>query len=217
MDKFKSSKNWYVAEYDFDHASFDTDWRKGAARFQNGLHLHLEPHKGGSNQFSSGSIRRHETTGYGRYSVTMQAAKGDGMVNGFFTYTGPYYGTVHDEIDIEILGKDPTKLQAGWFADGDHKNKLIDLGFDASTCVHTYSFEWLPGGIRWYVGNQLIFSHDADDGHIPHTAGHLFVNLWAADRKISNWAGHADPRATADMYVDTVTFTPLADLPVPSS
>ena len=41
-------------------------------------------------------------TGYGRYEVVMTAAKGNGIISSFFTYTGPYFGDPHDEIDFEF-------------------------------------------------------------------------------------------------------------------
>ena len=40
----------------------------------------------------------------------MQPGRGSGLVTALFTYTGPYAGDPHDEIDIEFLGKDLTKI-----------------------------------------------------------------------------------------------------------
>ena len=112
-DTFQSHPvtGWHVADYTFSHPHFDTDWSRGQLRFENGVHLNLSPQANQTNRFTGASIRRENTTHYGRYEVVMKPARGVGVVTGFFTYTGAYYGTRHDEIDIEFLGKDTTRPQ----------------------------------------------------------------------------------------------------------
>jgi len=57
-DRFKTiDTNWHVAEYDFDHDMFDTDWRLAqvstrASEDKQGLVLDLAPHSGGLNRFA---------------------------------------------------------------------------------------------------------------------------------------------------------------------
>lgn len=46
-------------------------------------------------------------------------------------------------IDIEILGKDTTKVQLNYYTDGVGKHEyMYDLGFDSSEAFHTYGFDW---------------------------------------------------------------------------
>lgn len=196
---------WHVAQYDFDHPAFDTDWRRDQVVLRKGLTLQLAPHQNGKNRFAGASVRTHEITQYGRYSILMRPAKGDGIVTGFFTYTGPYYGTRHDEIDIEILGRDTTKLHIAWFNDGKLRQKDITLGFDASTCIHSYEFSWHPKGIEWFVNGQEVFSTAAD---IPRIPGRIYANIWAADPSISGWAGHAAHDTNATTYIREIRFQP---------
>lgn len=206
-DTFKqlSDRRWHVAHYDFHHPSFDTDWRRARVRINHGLRLSLAPHIEGLNRFAGGSIRTLETLHYGRYSVQIQPAKGDGLVTGFFTYTGPYYGTRHDEIDIEFLGKDTTKLHVAWFVDGQLRERDIPLGFDAATCLHTYEFDWHPKGIDWFVNGRKVFGIDAD---IPRIPGRLYANIWAVDPSIAHWAGRADPALQATSVIKSISFRP---------
>lgn len=207
-DNFEGLGNaWHVAEYDFDHHAFDTDWRRAQVRLADGLELHLTPHDG-LNRFVGGSVRREEPTHYGRYEVVMQPAKGDGLVTGFFTYTGPHYGTRHDEIDIEFLGKDTTQMHVAWFVDGEITNKFIDLGFDAADRPRAYAFEWRPEGLRWYAEGRLIFEHHTRDGAIPTVPGRLFANLWAADPSVAVWSGKVKPGTRAQAKVLSVRFIP---------
>lgn len=199
------TRRWSVAHYDFTHPSFDTDWRRNNMRFASGLRLLLRPHRG-QNAFSGASLRTKEALHYGRFGALMQAAKGDGLITGIFTYTGPYYGTRHDEIDIEILGKDTTTLHIAWFVDGQRFERDIALGFDASKGVHRYEFDWRPDGITWFVDGRAVFATKGQP--VPQTPGHFFANLWAADASIADWAGRTAQDQKAQARVTEMSFRP---------
>ncbi|MEM7059693.1 MAG: family 16 glycosylhydrolase [Pseudomonadota bacterium] len=211
VDNFKSleQSDWYVAKYTATHPWFDVDWLPDAVTIEKGLNLALAPTPAGPKGFSAGSLRRHLPTGYGRYEVVMQPAKGEGVITGFFTYTGPYYGTRHDEIDIEFLGKDTTQIHVATFVDGDLTNKFIDLGFDAADRPRRYAFEWRPDSVRWFVGDKLIHEMTSADGTVPKFPGMLFANIWAADPKISNWSGTIKPGIAGTSRVSCISFAPL--------
>jgi len=86
----------------------------------------------------------------------MKPAKNVGIVSSFFTYTGPTDGTPWDEIDIEFLGKDTTKVQFNYYTNGvGNHEKIVNLGFDAANSYHTYAFDWQPNSIKWYVEEWL--------------------------------------------------------------
>jgi len=215
VEEFKegAGQNWHVANYDFSHPHFDTDWRKAQVLFGNGTNLEgsslvLSPKTGAANNFDGGSMRRNVKTSFGRYEVTMQAARGDGVVSGFFTYSGPYYGTQHDEIDIEFLGKDTTKIHVAWFVDGVLTNHFVDLGFDAADRPRDYAFEWSPESILWFSEGRIIFEHHASDGPVPQTPGYLFANIWAADPALDAWSGIPKPNWSAEAKVLRISFEP---------
>lgn len=197
--------DWHRANYDFDHPMFDTDWRSELVSWRDQLVLSVVPHDG-LNRFAGASMRREAPTHYGRYSATMIPAKGNGLITGFFTYTGAGYGTQHDEIDVEFLGRDTTKVQVGWFKDGKHTAKLLDLGFDAAEGAHTYAFTWLPDRLEWSVDGRTVFT--AEGASLPHTPQRLFVNLWAADPSIQAWSGLAKPTTVAVARVSCLSFEP---------
>ncbi len=95
--------------------------------------------------YSGAEYRTNEFYGYGYYETSMQAIKNDGVVSSFFTYTGPSDNNPWDEIDIEVLGKDTTKVQFNYYKDGKGGHEFMyDLGFDASEGYHTYGFDWQP-------------------------------------------------------------------------
>lgn len=158
---------------------FNVTWRKKNVTFENGcmqLIIDKDANPSGDIPYSGGEFRTRKFYGYGRYEVSMKAIKNDGVVASFFTYTGPSDKNPWDEIDIEILGKDPTKVQFNYFTNGRGNNEYMhDLGFDASEDFHTYAFEWYEDKIIWYVDGVEV--HSADK-RIPVTKGKIMMNAW---------------------------------------
>lgn len=209
-ERFKTldREDWSVANYVFNHPYFDTDWSKKQVSVKNGLTLALSAQKGKENSYVGGSVRRKEVTGFGRYEVVLQPMRGAGVVTGFFTYTGPHYGTRHDEIDIEFLGKNTRQIHLALFVDGQMWNKFIDLDFDAADAPHSYAFEWGRDAVRWYVGDEIIYERRAVDGPVPAVAGRLFANIWAADPAIKAWSGETVSGTNGQARVLRMGFMP---------
>ncbi|MEL6701903.1 MAG: family 16 glycosylhydrolase, partial [Pseudomonadota bacterium] len=196
---------WHRAHYVFDNPHFDTDWDRGQAHIAEGLTLALRPHdvpRVDGNRFVSGSVRRMEPTRYGRYETTLIAARGDGIVTGSFLYTGPAYGTQHDEIDWEIFGGDTRTAQVAWFKDGKITEQRIDLGFDAAEAPHRYGIEWGPDAITWRVDGDVVF-HTKQS--VPRTPMRYFFNLWAVSPKLASWAGTPAPGIRATAHATRIT------------
>ena len=139
--------------------------------------------------YSGGEFRTKMYYHYGYYETSMQAIKNDGVVSSFFTYTGPsdvINGKENpwDEIDIEILGKDTTKMQINYYREGKGGHEqMIDLGFDASESFHTYGFDWQPDKIAWYVDGRKVGEMTGD---MPKTASKIMMNAWPG-RKVDDW------------------------------
>ncbi len=212
-DKFGTLNKqvWSVANYTFGHPYFDTDWSSKQLSTGTGLTLNLSPQAGHENAYIGASLRRRKPTRFGRYEVTVQPARGAGVITGFFTYTGPHYGTRHDEIDIEFLGKNTRQIHLATFVDGKMWNRFIDLGFDAADKPHTYAFEWDQHSVRWYVEGKMIYQRHAKDGAIPSEPSMLFANIWAADPAIKAWSGVAVKGTSATAKILHMGFKPLGD------
>lgn len=144
--------------------------------------------------------------GFGDFSVRMKPAKITGTASTFFTCTGPYdkwYDedgeTViktndHDEIDIEFLGKDTTKVQFNYFASGVGGHEyMYDLGFDASLEFHDYGFRWTEDYITWFVDNEPVYRVDREnvkEGEAwPEDPGRVIMNYWCGTETASAWMG----------------------------
>ena len=141
--------------------------------------------------------------GYGDFQVRMKPAKISGTASTFFTCTGPYDqwynedGTEviktnkHDEIDIEFLGKDTTKVQFNYFADGNGGHEyLYDLGFDASVEYHDYGYRWTASYITWFVDGKPVYRVDRKGSEAwPETPGRIIMNYWCGTESASGWMG----------------------------
>lgn len=157
---------------------FNVTWRKENCTFENGkMQLIIDRDlKGGDVPYSGGEYRSKDFYGYGRYEVRMKAIKNDGVVSSFFTYTGPSDSNPWDEIDIEILGKDTTKVQFNYFTDGVGNHEyLYDMGFDASEDFHDYAFEWHKDRIVWFIDGEQVYTAEEN---IPVTPGKIMMNAW---------------------------------------
>ena len=198
--------SWHRANYAFTHPQFDTDWDASLAEFRNGLTLKLIP-QNAKNPFLGASIRRHEPTHYGRYEAELTAARGAGIITGFFLYTGPAYGTQHDEIDWEIFGQDTTTAQVAWWQNGILRSRKIDLGFDAAEGPNLYAIDWAHGHLRWFVNDTLVFeTREA----VPTTPQRLFANVWAVDPSLESWAGLAAPDTATQAKAYMLRHEPAA-------
>lgn len=155
------------------------------------------------------SYKSRDLYGYGRYDAVMKAARGSGVVTGFYTYTGPVYGDPHDEIDFEFLGKNPRLLHLNYFVAGEAKLKrTVELPFDASEDFHLYTFEWRPGEIVWSVDGEELFRISGAPEEMPVHPGKIIADLWAA-KNLKKWAGVIDPSALpARALVRCISFRP---------
>lgn len=156
---------------------FDCGWYKQNTSFDGGvLNLAIDKDHSGKYNYSGAEYRTADTYHYGYYETSMQAIKNDGVVSSFFTYTGPSENNPWDEIDIEVLGKDTTKVQFNYYTNGVGNHEyMYDLGFDASEGFHTYGFDWQPDHITWYVDGKAVYTVS---DNIPSTAGRIMMNVW---------------------------------------
>jgi beta-glucanase (GH16 family) len=163
-----------------------------------------------SRPYASGEYRTNNNYGYGRYEGRFKTAKGSGIVGGsLFTYTGPSDNQPWDEVDIEILGKDTTKMQTNYYTNGigGHET-LINLGFDSSVAFHTYAFEWTATSIKWFVDGVLVHTENGSRGPLPTHRSKLMMNLWPGIG-VDDWLGPFTYTGPLADQVDWVRYTPL--------
>lgn len=190
---------------------FNVTWRNENCTFENGkMQLIIDKDKKvGTVPYAGAEYRSKDFYGYGRYEVSMKAIKNDGVVSSFFTYTGPSDNNPWDEIDIEILGKDTTKVQFNYFTDGKGNHEyLYDLGFDAAEDFHTYAFEWHKDKIVWFVDGAEVYSAAEN---IPVTNGKIMMNAWCGTG-VDGWLNaFDDSNLPLTAEYERISFTPFEE------
>ncbi|KAF9584400.1 hypothetical protein BGW38_006616, partial [Lunasporangiospora selenospora] len=143
-------------------------------------------------------LEKHPTTGGGigatvhssrwlHYGTIEARLKTASDVNGpvsSFILISPLSG---DEIDFEIVGKDPTDVQTNFYyrvAPGrpvNYQNGVhIIVSNDTSKAYHDYKVEWTPTEMKWYFDGELKRTALASsaNGEYPDTPMRVAFGLW---------------------------------------
>lgn len=187
---------------------FDCGWTKNNTSFDNGvLNLTIDKDSSGQYNYTGAEYRSLEHYHYGYYETSMKAIKNDGVVSSFFTYTGPSENNPWDEIDVEVLGKDTTKVQFNYYTNGVGNHEyMYDLGFDASEGYHTYGFDWQKDFITWYVDGKAVYTATSN---IPSTASKIMMNVWPGIG-VNDWLKPFDGKTPLTASYEWVTYQSTA-------
>lgn len=155
-----------------------------------GLDLLLRAEPKAGKKYTAASIATKDEPNarhlYGRFEAELKPVAVSGVLTALFLYRFDPW----QEIDMEFLGKDTSKVLLNVFynpgVEGDLYNYgfrgtpiLVDLGFDASREFHRYAIEWDPSEIRWFVDDVLIHARPAGKPTpIPHLPMRLHINTW---------------------------------------
>lgn len=178
----------------------------GLIRESHSIRLILRKNSAHGRPFRSGAFASTEVLAYGCVEAEIRAASGPGLITGFFLHRDK----PRQEIDIELVGDDPTRMLANvYFNPGDAGASMaygyrgspcrIDLGFDATRDFHHYAIEWGPQEIMWRVDGRVVHKRSSwDPTPIPHLPMHLHGNLWAPrSRELTGRIAKAELPATA--------------------
>lgn len=200
---------WYVSDGWSNGAHQNCTWSKDQVKISDGiLRLSFDRRTFKDRDHVCGEIQTRARFGHGTYEIRMKAAAGAGLNTGFFTYIGEVHKQPHDEIDFEVLGKDPAKVQINRFVDGKNSGpeKLVPVPGGAAEDFHDYAFVWEEGGIRWYVDGKLV-GEAGDPERLPSHPGKIYVSLWGSDN-LTSWMGaFSDPASTVTAEIDRIAYT----------
>lgn len=169
-------------------AAFD---RSGIVYSAEGARLFFRKTGADNRPYRSGTFASARTFGHGRFEAEVKAARGSGLVTGFFLHRD----SPRQEIDIELTGDDPRSMLVNvFFNPGDDGASMgfgyrgspcrIDLGFDATQDFHLYAIDWQPGHISWSVDGKTVHSRVGwNPTPLPHLPMRLHANLWAPRSK----------------------------------
>lgn len=208
--KQKIADGWYIANHDVPTGQWKNDFRASSVSFSDeGMDLSIQLKKDwqpGNWFWDASEVSTNPTFHYGYYEVEMKIAKGSGLVSSMFTYTGPFYGTAHDEVDIEFVGNRTGHVEFNVFHEGSsHGSKRHALGFDASEAFHTYGFDWQPEYVHWYIDGELVHRLE-DPAKIPELPSKIMMNMWTGS--LPQWHGPADFNPGAKAQYRCLSYSP---------
>ncbi|RWA77615.1 MAG: glycosyl hydrolase family protein [Mesorhizobium sp.] len=212
VDNFSNfdRSRWFVSDGWSNGAHQNCIWSKDLVRLSDGvLSLGFEKRKLKDREFACAEIQTKQRFGYGVYEARMKTDTGSGLNAAFFTYIGPQDKKPWDEIDFEVLTKDPSKVQVNSYIQGKPKNgKLVDVEGGADKGFNDYGFVWEKNRLRWYVNGKLV-NEVTNPDELPTNPQKIFFSLWGSD-KLTNWMGaFADPGREVNMQVKRIAFTAL--------
>jgi len=197
---------------DYPGTHYGGPWlRENIVRIGNNLGLMIHAGKG-DDLPTMAEFKTRAYYGYGRYEVIMKPSGETGTVSAFFTYTGPWAGNPHDEVDIEFIGRRPRHVEFNYFKNGrSGAHDKIALGFDASERLNLYAFEWHKDEIIWYVNGEEMYRTPPNRTDIPTHPGQLFISAWTGTKNMEVWTGPRKFGETAQAEYACMSFTPFGD------
>lgn len=207
------SKRWYVADGWANGDYQNCTWSKDQAKVADGvLKLGFVKQTYKERDYVCGEVQTRKRFSYGAYEVRMKAVSGSGLNSAFFSYIGQVHKSPHDEIDFEVLGKDPSKVQVNQYVNGKSVGsaKLPEVPGGADADFHDYAFVWEKDRIRWYVDGKLV-DEATDPAKLPSHASKIYLSLWGTET-LTDWMGpFVDPGKPLAAEFDRVAFTAIGD------
>lgn len=153
---------------------------------------------------------------FGHVDVKMKIANGTGIISSIVFLSDDL-----DEIDWEGIGTYNYEIETNYFG------KDNTTSYDRATypnvttpCdeFHTYSVDWTPEHIEWYVDGvlkrTLLYADALDGANFPQTPMVLKLGIWAGGASTESegtveWAGGSTDFSDAPftMYVESVNIT----------
>lgn len=203
--------NFWYANDGFNNGSHQNcQFNKDKATTADGLlTLTLDDTPYGDRTYSCGAIQSNERYGYGTYETRMKIGAASGTNSSLFSYIGSYQQEPWMEIDVEALGKDPTKVEFNSWVNGDSKGPgVAELGYDGSAEWVDYAYVWEPTSLRFYIDGEL--KHTFTGADVPTRNQYLFTMLWGTDT-LTSWMGPFEYTEPIRTQYDYVAFTRLGD------
>ncbi|KAJ1981019.1 transglycosylase [Dimargaris verticillata] len=159
----------------------------------------------------------------GKIDVVMKAAAQSGVATALMLYETKG-ATVdakdnsypNDEIDIEIVGKDPFEVQTMFFRKGKRvaeniysENKKLNVS-TAEVFIH-YGLELTNEYVKWYINHQEVRSYSSSPDKFPRDARFFRIGVWAGIGRES-WAGPLDlTQGPFTAQIQSIMVTPYAN------
>jgi endo-1,3-1,4-beta-glycanase ExoK len=207
-----STDLWYVSDGWTNGDWMNCTWSNGAVELDDGIvRMNFLPGvAAGERDHSCAEIQTRPRFGHGTFEARFRTSRGSGLNAAFFTYIGPFHEAPHDEIDFEVLMRDPSSVSLNTYVAGTpHHEKVVPVPGGADADFHTYAFIWEPERLRWFVDGTLV--HEVADAPLPQTPQKIYVSHWGSDT-FTDWMGPFEtPEGPVTMELDWVAYTVLGE------
>lgn len=132
---------------------------------------------------------------FGKVDITMKVAPGTGIVTSVVLQSDDL-----DEIDMEFLGSDDSKVQLMYFGKGERADNAVVIADapDSQSNFVTYSIDWSSDRIAWSVAGTVVrvLESTTYPDYYPQTPMQLKFGIWAGGDSGNSagtisWAGGA--------------------------
>lgn len=149
--------------------------------------------------FYGAELYSNETFTYGKFEAKMKMAYAPGCISSMFLYYNDSYkgnGEVWNEIDIEVIGKEPNGFQSniitGKLESKVTTEKVHKIDSPVANDFHIYTVEWTPDYVAWYLDGKEIRRNDASNDTKRQVTAlvkpqSLRFNIWSS--KSTEWVG----------------------------
>lgn len=150
--------------------------------------------------FYGAELYSKETFTYGKFEAKMKMAYAPGCISSMFLYYNDSYkgGTeVWNEIDIEVIGKQPNGFQSNIITGKSEKKVTSENMYTTSSPIsndfHIYTIEWTPEYVAWYFDGVEVRRNDASNDSKKQVEAlvkdqSLRFNIWSS--KSVDWVGN---------------------------
>ena len=216
LDDFEQfdSKRWYISDGWSNGDWQNCTWSKAAVAVAEGkLLLSFLPQA--DDTYLCGEVQSRGRAQYGTVAARMRTARHSGLNAALFTYIGPAHGQPHDEIDFEVLTRDPGSVSLNTYVDGKpHNGTEVALNPPADEAWHVYSMHWTPESVTWSIDGAEVHRTPADaaaDGTLPQHPQKLYLSHWGSDSFVDWMGAFVPPSGPVVFEVDWVAYMPLGE------
>jgi endo-1,3-1,4-beta-glycanase ExoK len=206
-----SPSRWYISDGWNNGAHQNCTWLKRNVKLSDGvLKLVFAKQKTKDREYGCAEVQTKTRYSYGTYEVRLKSAAGKGLNSAMFTYVGPVSKQPWDEIDFEVLGKDPSQVQLNQYVDGKGgTEKFAPVEGGADQAFNDYAFIWEKERLRYFVNGVLVHTV-TDTAAIPTHPSAIMLSMWGSDT-LESWLGKfVDPGEVA-LEVDRISYTAPGD------
>ncbi|KAF9964185.1 hypothetical protein BGZ70_006811 [Mortierella alpina] len=206
-------------------AAWTSDFLPNHARVENG-ELILTARRGHSiNKFGKtpgfgATVSSTRWIHYGKVTAKVKSGSPSGGIVSSFIFRSFMTG---DEIDFEWVGKQPNEVQSNYYwhtpatmdpkdIDYSHSRRK-DLGMDLSQEYQTYTIEWLPDSLTWFINGEAVrtlLRSEVNGTQYPSSPSQIQFSIWdggVGEEETREWAGGPtdwETRESYEMFVDWV-------------